>query len=107
MFINSTISTPVKKEYIASLHFPPYEVLDSPEEIKQRKADIERGRFLGNAYKSKVVIYFKDSKGLKQVETTIWSITETQVMLKNNMSIPLNRIFKVKLQNESLKYSNI
>jgi len=107
MNTNSITSIPVEKEYIASLHFPPNEVLGSPEEIKQRKTDIERGRFVGNAFKGKVEIHFKDSEGLKQVETTIWAITETRVMLKNNMSIPLNRIFKVKIPSESLKYPNI
>lgn len=107
MLTDSITPTPVQKEYIAALHFPPNEVLSSLEEIKQRRADIERSRFLGNAYRSKVIIHFRDSEGYKQVETTIWAVTDTKVVLKNNMSIPINRIFKVKIQTEDLRYPSI
>jgi hypothetical protein len=97
----------IDKEDIAILHFPPTEVLHSQEEIRQRKVDAERARFLGNCYTSKVLIQFKDATGIKQVETTIWAVTETKVILKNNMSIPLARIIKVHIPDESLKYPNI
>jgi|GEM_PF-120715 uncharacterized protein (UPF0248 family) len=107
MIAKHDASASVEKEHISSLYFPVQEVLSSAEEIAQRKEDAERGSFLGNGYKSKVMIYFKDVEGLKHVETTIWSVTDTRVILKNNMSIPLHRIVKVKALQEDLKYPNI
>ncbi len=104
---NSPVPLTIEKEYIASLHFPDQEVLISPEEIKQRKADAEQGSVIGNGYRSKVSISFKDAEGLKQVETTIWAVTNKRVILKNNMTIPLHRIIKVKAPTESLKYPTI
>jgi len=107
MFTDFITSLPVEKEYIGNLYFPVQEVLSSQDEIKQRKADAERGSFLGNGYKSKVLIYFKDIEGLKHVETTIWAVTDKRVILKNNVTIPLHRIIRVKAEEESLKYPNI
>jgi hypothetical protein len=94
----STESTPytIEKDNIANLHFPPDDVLDLPLEIHQRKTDAMRGMLLGNNYKTKVKILFKDDECVKQVETTIWAVTDTRVILKTGMGIPLNRILKVK-----------
>jgi len=104
---DSLIPLTIEKEYIASLHFPAQEVLVSPEDINQRKADAEHGSVLGNGYRSKVSISFQDAEGLKQVETTIWAVTDKRVILKNNMTIPLHRIIKVKAPTESLKFPTI
>jgi uncharacterized protein (UPF0248 family) len=101
------ISSLIEKEYLASLYFPASEVLTTPEEIQQRKVEIEKGLFVGNGYKSKVIIYFRDSEGNKYVETTIWAVRDKRVVLKNNMSIPIHRIIKVMIQSESLKYPTI
>src|SRR5579885_2581000 len=97
----------IEKEHIAGLYFPKDEVLSTVEEIEERRADAERTTFLGNGYRGKVTIYFRDSKGLKQVETTVWEVTDTLVMLKDNLSIPLHRIIKFVAPSESLKYPNI
>jgi hypothetical protein len=67
----------VEKSIIASLQFPLTDVLQSLETISQRKADAERAMLLGNNYKGKVKIIFEDTAGVKLVETTIWSVTET------------------------------
>jgi hypothetical protein len=94
----TTESTPyvIEKNNIDSRHFPALEVLRLPEEIKQRKADAEKGMVLGNNYKSKVKILFKDDECVKQVETTIWGVTDSRVILKTGMGIPLHRILRVK-----------
>ena len=83
------------KENISGLHFPSNEVLGIPYEIKQRKSDVQTGMLLGNNYKCKVKILFEDSESLKQVETTIWGLTDLHVLLKSGITIPLNRIYKV------------
>ena len=92
-------STPyvIEKDNVAGLHFPTEEVLESPEEIKQRSTDAQRGMLLGNNDKGKVKILFIDDEGVKQVETTIWAVTDTRVILKTGMGIPLHRILKVKI----------
>ncbi|MGP8217774.1 MAG: hypothetical protein ACLQQ4_19570 [Bacteroidia bacterium] len=107
MIADYFIPKPIEKEYVAGLHYPTREVLSTPEEIQQRREDAERGMVLGNNYKSKVKILFKDDESVKQVETTIWAVTDTRVILKNNMAIPLHRIIKVKTPTESLRIPNI
>jgi len=87
----------VEKNIIAGLHFPLQDVLSSIETISQRKADAERGMLLGNNYKGKVKIIFEDNEGMKQVETTIWSVTDKYVLLKTGMGIPLCRIYEVRI----------
>ena len=105
--VNPSVPSTIEKEYIASLHFPPQEVLDSTEDIERRNADVMQGSVVGNGYRSKVSIHFKDAEGLKKVETTIWAVNGQRVILKNNMTIPLHRIIKVEVPTESLKYPHI
>ncbi len=104
---NITPAAVVEKEHITNLVFPGDEVLRSQEEIAQRRADAERGLLLGNGFTSKVSIHFRDAEGLRKVETTIWEVNDSSIGLKNNTYIPLHRIVKVEIQNESLKYPNI
>ncbi len=87
----------IEKSIIGGLHFPLQDVLNSAETIDQRRADAERGMLLGNNYKGKVKIIFEDNEGTKQVETTIWSVTETWVLLKTGMGIPIRRIYEVRI----------
>jgi len=107
MLTDEIISALTEKENIANLIFPNNEVLASPKEISKRRMDIERGLLMGNGFRSKVLIYFRDAEKLRKVETTIWGVTDVRVLLKNNTSIPLQRIVKIEIQNESLKYPNI
>ncbi|HTA84166.1 MAG TPA: hypothetical protein VK783_14575 [Bacteroidia bacterium] len=86
----------IEKDSVAMLHFPLDEVLRTEDEMKQRRADAERGMLLGNLYKSKVIIIFKDGETVKQVETTIWALTDKRIILKTGMGIPLHRIIKIK-----------
>jgi hypothetical protein len=97
MLIDYSAPYTIEKDSIAGLHFPNEEVLSTPTEIQQRKADAEKGMLLGNNYKTKVKILFRDDECVKQVETTIWGVTDTRVILKTGMGIPLNRILKVKV----------
>jgi hypothetical protein len=87
----------IEKSIVGGLHFPHQDVLHSPEQIAQRRSDAERAMILGNNYKCKVKIIFEDTDGLKQIETTIWSVTDKWVLIKTGMGIPLNRIHEVQL----------
>ena len=85
----------IEKESIDKLHFPLNDVLDDKEEINQRNSDLDRALSLGNLEHSKIKIYFEDDQSKKVVETTIWGVTDKRVILKQNMVIPINRIYKI------------
>ncbi|HXC03724.1 MAG TPA: hypothetical protein VNZ86_03180 [Bacteroidia bacterium] len=87
----------VEKSMIAGMEFPKGEVLTSAEAIQSRRSIAERAMLLGNNHKGKVKIIFEDSGGQKQVETTIWSVTEHFILLKTGMSIPLRCIHEIRI----------
>ncbi len=92
----TTIQT-IEKEKIPELHFPKTEVLEDNQKKLQRKLDLERALILGNGSKSKVKIIFIYDQSTKQVETTIWGLTEDRVILKKGVMIPICRIIEVRL----------
>ena len=94
MIINDS-PYPITKESISNLRFPIQEVLKSALEIGQRMADLHRGLLLGNIHKGKVKIIFEDGESVKQVETSIWALTDNRVVLKQGLGIPLHRIHRV------------
>lgn len=85
----------IEKEEVASLKFPNKEVLADNTLIKQRDNDLKRALSLGNLEHSKIKIYFEDDISRKYVETTVWGLTDKRVILKQNMVIPINRIYKI------------
>ena len=86
----------VAKEEISLLKFPKEDILISNEEKKDRQAKLEKALKLGNAYHGKVKIVFEDSEGLKAVETTIWGVTDKNILLKRDVLVPVNRIREIK-----------
>jgi uncharacterized protein (UPF0248 family) len=94
---NSTNSNPVsiEKENISGLKFPETDVLTTSEEIKNRFAELDRALKLGNLEHNKIKITFKDSEGVKQVNTTVWGVTDKRVILKQGVVIPIHRILEV------------
>lgn len=88
--------TLIEKENIRGLKFPDNEVLFSKDEIKIRNSDLERAMKLGNLEHNKIKIVFEDSEGVKQVETTVWGVTDKRVILKQGILIPIHRIHEIK-----------
>lgn len=95
--MNTQVVNPsiINKELIAGLNFSGQDVLKFPDEIKERKTKEEVGLLLGNNYKCKVKIIFEDSESVRQVETTIWGLTDRHIILKGGVTIPLHRIYKI------------
>ena len=91
-----TIPQIISKEMLANLRFPEAEVLNAPESISKRRTELERALTLGNLEHSKVRIIFEDDEHVKQVETTVWGLTEFRVILKQGMVIPIHRIHLVR-----------
>ncbi|MDO9187111.1 MAG: hypothetical protein Q7W13_13940 [Bacteroidia bacterium] len=91
---NSPLS--VEKESIVDLKFPDNDVLSSTDEIKIRYSNLERALKLGNLEHNKIKIVFEDADGVKQVETTVWGVTDKRVILKQGVLIPIHRIHEIK-----------
>lgn len=87
----------IEKEIISTLNFPHDEILKKESEIKERSLAIQRAISLGNLEHTKVVIYFSDENGKKKVNTTIWAVTDSSIVLKQNTVLPINRIHKLEI----------
>ncbi|AXT50288.1 hypothetical protein D1818_05380 [Aquimarina sp. BL5] len=86
---------PIEKEQIKFLTFPKEDVLNKRKDQIDRILELQRALSLGNLERHKVKIVFVDNKGLKKVETTIWGITDKEVILKQSTIIPLERIISI------------
>ncbi|WP_306352531.1 hypothetical protein [Flavobacterium sp. '19STA2R22 D10 B1'] len=84
----------IDKEIIDTLTFPKNDVLSDSDAICRRKTDLDRALSLGNLEHEKIKIFFEDDISKKVVETTVWGITDERVILKHNLGIPINRIYK-------------
>ena len=87
----------VEKEEIHKLHFPHEDILTSEKAQKERRTAIDRAISLGNLEHQKVKIYFSDDEGPKRVDTTIWAVTDTAIVLKQNTILPIHRIHKLEI----------
>lgn len=85
----------VEKEIVPDLRFPATDVLSSEAERIDRQQSLMTGLSLGNGARRKVKIVFSDTECIKQVETTIWAITEKNVVLKRGACIPIHRVMQV------------
>lgn len=85
----------IDKENIKGLQFPKEELLNSKVDRQERCVSLKRAMALGNLEQGKVKIVFIDNEGFKRVETTIWGVTDRNVILKESTLIPLGRIVSV------------
>ncbi len=85
----------IDKEDIGLLKFPKTDVLEDITEIKTRLSDVNRALSLGNLEHSKIKIFFEDTESKKVVDTTVWAVTDKNVILKQGVMIPIHRIFKL------------
>ncbi len=87
-------AVPVDKSFINTYSFPKDEIISSDEEKADLLIKLRVATVLGNVGK-KCKIFFKDSKGVKVVETTIWATCEKKVQIVGGASIPIRRILDV------------
>lgn len=81
----------IEKEEINTYEFLPADEQLS-EEMLSRLSYAQR---LGNEFKSKAYIAFNTTQGIKKVSTTVWSLTEKYLQLKNNVHVPIRSIVDV------------
>lgn len=83
----------IEKEIISTLSFEQKSNVEQhPNLLKQ----ISNATRLGNAYHTKVSIFFNDDLGLKRVDTTIWAFGARYICLKGGVWLPINRIVEIK-----------
>ena len=93
--LNQQKASMIAKELIKELHFPKGDVLVNKFEQIMRSKDLDQAIALGNIYHSKVTIKFEDIEGTKKVSTTVWGKTDTHVILKGDIFIPIKRISSI------------
>jgi len=93
----NTIPQLIEKEAISNLMFPKNEVLNDEKAKSNRKTSLEQAMILGNNHHGKAKITFEDSERIKQIETTIWGVTDEQVIFKGGMVIPISRVHEVRI----------
>lgn len=84
--------TLIEKEIISSLHFKSKLTVDQHPLLNEQ---LKKATKLGNSYRRKVSILFKDDEGLKRVDTTIWANGAKFICLKGGVWIPIRRIVEV------------
>jgi len=84
------------KEFLYALRFPTDDVIQSEQDKKARCFQLIRAMRLGNLFKNKVRISFRDSQDrLMKINTTIWGVTKESVILKKGVYIPIRSIVSV------------
>ncbi|MBD0255760.1 MAG: hypothetical protein ICV83_08580 [Cytophagales bacterium] len=95
--MNETAITKINKEDIARLSLRAKEVCATPEERVRRRLNLQKAVWLGNTNKLKVTLCFGAGGDMYEVETTIWSVTDTHVGLKGGLVLPVACIYHVQL----------
>lgn len=85
----------LKEQVPGIVSLNPIDVLKTEQEQKYRARMLYMAMILGNGYKSKVKITFESIDGPRKVDTTVWATTDTSVLLKGGISLPVRSIYSV------------
>ena len=86
----------MKAELIAKEQVQDYKFLDAPKDEVSLEANKSNGAVrLGNEFKSKAYITFQTDQGPKKIETTVWSVTDKYLQIKNGVLIPLKSLMDI------------
>lgn len=77
------------------VQFAKNDVLIFPQKMEERAHEIQRGLIAGNTHKTPVRIIFEGDGQLMEIEATIWAVTESWVILKSDLMIPIRCIHEV------------
>ncbi|GGF10688.1 hypothetical protein SAMN05443634_1177 [Chishuiella changwenlii] len=81
----------IEKEEVVNLKF-----LDAPKgEVTVEAEKLNGAVRLGNEFKSKAYITFQTDQGPKKIETTVWSVTESFLQIKNDVLIPIKSLIDI------------
>ena len=83
-------------EIVAKEHIEYLNIINAKEDhTTDLKTKLDEAQRLGNEFKAKAVITFNTTIGPKRVDTTVWSVTEKYIQLKNNIHIPLKSLIDI------------
>lgn len=86
----------IPKETIKQIAFVEEDVLSDGLSRQVRQFNLQRAQTLGNGYHKKVIIsFFTDKYELRRVETTVWSVDETHISLKDEIVLPIHAILAI------------
>lgn len=85
----------VKEDQEKLLRFPQIDVLEHRIDQVNDALNLKRAFFKENLNRTKLKIFFTDHSGLQKVETSVWTISEKAIILKNNTVVPLSDIVAV------------
>ncbi|WP_299109390.1 hypothetical protein [uncultured Tenacibaculum sp.] len=85
----------VKEDQEKLLRFPKIDVLEHRIDQVNDALNLKRAFFKENLNRTKLKIFFTDHSGLQKVETSVWTISEKAIILKNNTVVPLSDIVAV------------
>lgn len=86
----------IKAELIEKEEVLNYKFLDAPiDEVHVQKEKLLGAVRLGNEFKSKAYITFQTDQGPKKIETTVWTVTEKYLQIKNGILIPLKSLIDI------------
>lgn len=83
-------------ELIPKEDIPKYKLTRASEDhSKELRNKLEGALRLGNEFKAKATITFQTQDGPKRVETTIWTVTEDALQIKNGVVLPLGSLLDI------------
>jgi hypothetical protein len=85
------MSTVIAKEEISLYRIVPAFV----DNTDRWRRELEYAVRLGNEYKGKTHITFETTQGPREVETTVWSLTDKFLQLKGGTVIPLGSVIDI------------
>lgn len=73
-----------------------YKVIDAPEShVSELRFKLQNALRLGNEFKSKATITVQTEEGPKRFETTVWSLSDKYLQIKNGVLIPLTSLLDI------------
>ena len=86
----------MRAELIEKEELTNYKFLEAPlDEIQVQKEKLLNSVRLGNEFKSKAFITIQTDQGPKKIETTVWTVTEKYLQIKNGVLIPLKSLIDI------------
>jgi len=83
-------------ELIPKEDIPKYKLVRASEDhISELRQKLRGAVRLGNEFKSKATITFQTVEGPKRVETTVWTLTEDALQIKNGVVLPLGSLLDI------------
>ncbi|MBK1439311.1 hypothetical protein JHJ32_04870 [Parapedobacter sp. ISTM3] len=83
-------------ELIPKEEIPKYRLAKaSADHSVELRPKLQGAQRLGNEFKAKATITFQTIDGPKRVETTVWTVTDDALQIKNGVVLPLGSLLDV------------